>query len=334
MDGVTTSSSARVLLAGAATLASTGVLVRLADVGAATASFWRCVIALGVLLPLAAWEARRFGLPGSRQVCWGLAGGVLLGADFLLWTQSVLDAGSGIANVVLNIQVIAFPLLALLVAGTAMSRRQVLAAPVLLAGIALAGGVLGGDTTMPSPVRGAALGAAAGLAYAGYLYLSRSSARAASRHVVTPVAAATVAAAVTTGVVGGATQGIAVDLPASSWFWLAVLALAGQVVAWVLITRGSAGLAPGTAGALLLVQPVLAVLLGAVVMGERPTVWQLAGCLLVVVTVAVATRGPGADEASTDPTGVAAAPGRRRHRSGMLRHVVGSGGPAHRWKDR
>lgn len=284
-------SSARTLLAGAAVLAWTGVLVRLADVGAATASFWRCVIALGALLPLAVWEAHRFGRPSLRLVGWGLAGGVLLGADFLLWTQSVLDAGSGIANVVLNIQVIAFPLLALLVAGTRMSRRQVLAAPVLLAGIAMAGGVLGADTTMPWPVRGAVLGAAAGLAYAGYLYLSRSSAQAARGHVVTPVAAATVAAAVTTGVVGGVTEGIAVTLPASSWFWLAVLALAGQVVAWVLITRGSVGLAPGTVGALLLAQPVLAVLLGAVVMGERPTAWQLAGCALVVLTVAVTTRG-------------------------------------------
>ncbi|WP_165922076.1 DMT family transporter [Pseudonocardia endophytica] len=293
-------SSARTLLAGAATLASTGVLVRLADVGAATASFWRCIIALAVLLPLAAWEARRFGTPGARQIGWGLAGGALLGADFLLWTQSVLDAGSGIANVVLNVQVIAFPLIALAVAGTVVPRRQVIAAPVLLAGIALAGGALGGDTTMPSPVRGAALGAAAGLAYAGYLYLSRSSARAARGHVVTPVAAATVAAALTTGIVGGATQGIAVDLPLASWFWLAVLALAGQVVAWVLITRGSAGLPPGTSAALLLVQPVLAVLLGAVVMGERPTVWQLAGCVLVVLTVAATTMGGSRRDAAPD----------------------------------
>ncbi|MDQ4115599.1 MAG: EamA family transporter, partial [Actinomycetota bacterium] len=143
-----------------------------------------------------------------------------------------------------------------------------------------------------------------GLAYAGYLYLSRASAHAARGHVVTPVAAATVAAAATTGIVGGASQGISVSLPASSWFWLAVLAVAGQVVAWVLITRGSAGLPPGTAAALLLAQPVLAVVLGAVVMGERPTHWQLAGCLLVVVTVAVATRGQGRPApAPSDPVG-------------------------------
>lgn len=216
---------------------------------------------------------------------------MLLGGDFLLWTQAVLDAGSGIANVVLNVQVIAFPLIALLVAGTPMARRHVLAAPVLLVGIALAGGVLGGDTTMPAPVRGAVLGAAAGLAYAGYLYVSRSSARRARGHLVTPVAAATVAATATTGILGAATEGIATTMPMSSWFWLAVLALVGQVVAWVLISRGSAGLAPGTAGALLLVQPVLAIVLGAAVMGERPTAWQLAGCVLVVLTVAVSTRG-------------------------------------------
>lgn len=286
------------VLAGATVLSSTGVLVRLAEVGAATASFWRCVIALVLLVPLAAWEAHRHGRPAAGLLGWAALSGVLLGTDFLLWTQSVLDAGAGIANVVLNVQVVAFPLLAWALAGAGAraaerpSRRQLVAAPVLLAGIALAGGVLGGGADMPAPVRGALLGAAAGLAYAGYLHLNRDSARRSPAHVVTPVCVATAAAAGTTGVVGAATTGIAVSLPVASWAWLGLLALAGQVVAWVLISRGSAGLAPGTTAALLLVHPVLSVALGMAVLGESPTAVQLAGSALVVVTVWAATRAP------------------------------------------
>lgn len=302
------------VLAGAAVLSSTGVLVRLAEVGAATASFWRCVLALVALVPLAAWEVRRHGRPEVGLLGWAALSGVLLGTDFLLWTQSVLDAGAGIANVVLNVQVVAFPLLAWALAGRGAraaerpSRRQLVAAPVLLAGIALAGGALGGGSgDMPAPVRGALLGALAGLAYAGYLHLNRDGARRSPAHVVTPVCVATAAAAVTTGVVGAATTGISVSLPAASWAWLVLLALAGQVVAWVLISRGSAGLAPGTTASLLLVHPVLSVASGMVVLGERPTAVQLAGSALVVVTVWAATRVP-RPRAAPSP----GRPGRRR----------------------
>ncbi|BBG02153.1 MULTISPECIES: DMT family transporter [Pseudonocardia] len=302
------------LLAGASVLAWTGILVALSGADPATASFWRCVLALVVLVPWALAEYRRHGPVAPAAAGWALLSGVLLGADFLLWTRAVLDAGSGIANVVLNVQVLALPLIAFLVAGERMARRQLLAAPVLLGGILLAGGVLGAGVGGPAPVRGAVLGTLAGIAYAGFLYLNRQVSRRNPRHLVTPVALATVGAGVTCGLVGVAGAGIAVALPAASWAWLILLALAGQVVAWVLIGRGTAGMAPGAAGALLLAHPVLSVLLGMLVLDERPTGWQLAGCALVVLTVAAvarparssedrAARTPGHDEGSTDSTG-------------------------------
>lgn len=278
------------LLAGAAVLAWTGILVALAGTDPASASFWRCVLALLVLGPWALAECRRHGAVDLRAAGWALVSGVLLGADFLLWTRSVLDAGAGIANVVLNVQVLALPLIAWLAGGERVPRRLLLAAPLLLGGIALAGGLLGAGVGGPDPVRGAVLGTLAGVAYAGFLHLNRQTSRRYPRHLVTPVCLATVAAAATCGVVGVAGGGIAVALSAPTWAWLIVLALAGQVVSWVLIGRGTAGLSPGTAGALLLVHPVASVLLGMLVLGERPTVWQGVGCLLVVLTVARVAR--------------------------------------------
>ena len=285
------------LLAGAAVLAWTGILVALAGTDPASASFWRCVLALLVLGPWALAESRRHGVIPPRAVGWALVSGVLLGADFLFWTRSVLDAGAGIANVVLNVQVIALPLIAWLAGGDRVPRRLLLAAPVLLGGIALAGGLLAAGAGGPEPVRGAVLGTLAGIAYAGFLHLNRQTSRRYPRHLVTPVCLATVGAALTSGVVGVAGGGIAVALPAQTWAWLIVLALAGQVVSWVLIGRGTAGMAAGTGAALLLVHPVLSVLLGMLVLGERPTGWQAAGCALVVVTVAWVAR-PRADQSS------------------------------------
>lgn len=278
------------LLAGAALLAWTGILVALAGTDPATASFWRCLLALAVLAPWALAECRRHGAVPAGVAGWSLLAGVFLGADFLLWTRAVLDAGAGIANVVLNVQVLALPLIARVVSGERVPRRLLLAAPVLLGGIALAGGVLGAGIGGPAPVLGAVLGTLAGVAYSGFLFLNRSASRRTPRHLVTPVAVADVGAAVTCGVAGTLTGGIAIDLSATTWAWLIVLALAGQVLALVLVGRGTAGLAPGTGAALLLAHPVLSVLLGMLVLGERPTVAQTVGCLLVVVTVAWVAR--------------------------------------------
>ena len=63
------------------------------------------------------------------------------------------------------------------------------------------------------------------------------------------------------------------------------LAFAGQVLPWLLISRGSRSVAPATVGALMLGQPVLAVL----VLGEPVSLLQWLGCALTVLAIAVAT---------------------------------------------
>ncbi|MFP5021251.1 DMT family transporter [Pseudonocardia phyllosphaerae] len=300
--------SAGSLLMGAAVLSWTGILVALADTGAATASFWRCALALVVLVPWAVAEYRRHGAVSLRYVGRALLSGLFLGADFLLWTRAVLESGAGIANVVLNVQVVALPLIAWAVAREKIAPRLLLAAPLLLGGIALAGGALGAGVSGPDPVHGALLGTLAGVAYSGFLYLNRTAAQQQPRHMVTPVMLATVAAGVVSGVAGLLTGGIEVSLPAHSWAWLIVLALTGQVVSWLLIGRGSAGLPSGTASALLLAHPVLSVVFGMIVLGEQLNVWQVLGCVVVVGTVAWVARPPRAARASRDQSSMRSEP--------------------------
>ncbi|MCA1226647.1 DMT family transporter [Saccharopolyspora sp. 6M] len=278
------------VVAGAGCLSGSALFVKLAEVGSGTAAFLRCAIALVALVPLAVREHRGHGPlePALRR--WAVASGVLLGLDYVLWTQSILDVGAGIATVLNNVQVLAFPLLALVFGGTPMERRFLFACPVMLAGIALTSGLLAPGAQAAHQGRGVLLGVASGVAYAGYLHLNRFSGHRSPRHVVTPVCLATAAAAVVTGGVGAVTTGITVDLPATSWLWLVLLALVGQVAAWLLLAAGGRGLAPGTSASLLLLQPVLAVGLGVLVLRESPTAVQLAGCATVVAAVWFANR--------------------------------------------
>lgn len=282
------------VVSGAACISASAMFVKLAGANAATSALLRCAIALLVLVPLAGYEARRRGRLERRLVWSGLASGVFLGLDYLMWNVSIFDVGAAIATVLVNVQVIAFPVIARLAGGVPLSRRFLLVSPVMLGGVALASGAFGGTTGVGHPVRGALLGVAAGVAYAVFLYLNRDSGERSPAHTVTPVCLATAAAGVTAAVVGPFTSGIDLRLPAAAWGWLTVLALVGQVLAWLLISVGARRLPPHATGGLLLLQPVLAVGFGVLVLREDPTPPQLLGCAVVVVSVWLANRAPGA----------------------------------------
>ncbi|MFE0019584.1 DMT family transporter [Amycolatopsis sp. NPDC059021] len=289
------------VVAGAVCLSGSATFVKLADVSAGTAAFLRCAIALVVLIPLAYAELRREGPLGGPLLGCAAAAGVFLGIDYVLWTASILDVGAAIATVLITVQVIAFPLLGKVFGGTPIAGRFLAAAPLMIAGIALASGALGHSAQVTNPVRGSIMGIAAGVAYSGFLYLNRVSGRRSPRHLVTPIAVASAAAAATAGVIGVSTGGISLSLDAASWGWMIALALLGQVAAWLFVSTGTARLLPNTAAALLTLQPVLAIGFGLVVLGETPTAAQLAGCVVVILAVWYANRTPRARAVDRKP---------------------------------
>ncbi len=71
--------------------------------------------------------------------------------------------------------------------------------------------------------------------------------------------------------------------------WLITLALTSQVMGWLLITISLPRLPAALTSLLLTVQPVGSVALAALILGESPTVLQLAGVSLVLAGLLVAT---------------------------------------------
>ncbi|MGW7634455.1 DMT family transporter [Streptomyces decoyicus] len=276
-------------VAGSACISASAVFVKLSGANAGTAAFLRCALALFVLVPLAVRECRRVGARPLRYRMMDIGAGVLLGVDMVFWAAAVLTVGASVATVLLNIQVVCFPLLARLVSGTRLSGRFVLMTPLMLAGVALASGAIGHPQPGSSPVAGVTFGTAAGVAYAGYLFLMRLGGG--REHTVSPVCTSTAAAAVTAAVMGGLWTGIDLNQGWDAWGWLIALALVGQVLAWLLITTALPALAPNVGAALLLLQPVMAFGLG-VAIGERPTPAQACGCALVIAAVWYNSRTP------------------------------------------
>lgn len=316
------------VVAAAATLSVSALFVKLSGVTTSTAAFYRCALALPVLAPLAWREIRALGARSARWVGLDLLAGAFLGADLVLWGESIATVGAGIATVVNNVQVLVLPLLAFAITRERVSGAFLVMTPVLLAGVALTGGIADSRAFGSAPGYGALLGAASGVAYAGYLFLLRLGG---GRHRATPVCLATASAAVTALVVGGPWRGVDFAVGWPAFGWLLGLALSAQVVAWLLLGAALPRLPSSVGATLLLLQPVLAVLLGIALLGEQPSPWQLLGCVLVVTVVWSTSRGGpdrgrGSDVDTDDvasnrpgaglPRNGAALPVAREHRTG------------------
>lgn len=270
---------------GALTIAFSAILVRLSHAEPATAAVFRCLYAVPVLAVLARRETRAHGTArASRDRRLGAVAGVLFGIDLLCWHQSIDDVGAGLATVLGNLQVVLVGPVAFLVLRERPDRRLVYAVPVVLAGVVLISGAVGSGAYGSHPARGAVFGVLTGISYAAFILVLRQASRGGERS-VGALADATVVAAVTAAAAGIALG--AVDL-VPSWpahGWLVLLALSSQVLGWLLIVSALSRLPAALGSVLLTIQPVGSVILGVVLLSERPSAVQVAGVALVLAGV-------------------------------------------------
>jgi drug/metabolite transporter (DMT)-like permease len=290
-------SSARptaMLIGGAVITGPSSTYIAAAHVSACTAAAYRFLYALPVLGVLAIVETRRVGGRDLRQRALSLLAGAFLGGDLVLWARSITDLGAGIATVVSNLQVFPVSLLGWLILREAPGRRLLTAAPVAVAGTLLLTGLAGAGTGGSAAAAGLAYGIGSACCFAVFLVCQRMSQR--GGQVVGPLLDATLGGAVTTSVLGLATRSLSVPAPARAEPYLIALALLSQTVGWLMITYALRHMHAARGALLLLINPIVAVAVSAAALDDRPSVLQLAGCVIVCVAVAVGSgvriRGP------------------------------------------
>ncbi|MFP5341521.1 MAG: DMT family transporter [Candidatus Limnocylindria bacterium] len=275
-------------LIGALSIAFSGILYRYAEVSPSTGTVYRALFGLPLLALVAYAERRRFGpLPGRARRLAVLAG-VFFAGDLLFWHHAIEFVGAGLATVLGNLQVIIVGIVAWLFLGERPSRTTLLALPVVLLGIVLISGAIGGDAYGKDPALGVVLGIATAVCYSGYLLLIRIGGRD-PRRPAGPVAIATVAVALTASLMG-ALGGDIDPVPApASLFWLAMLGITSQSIGYLLISISLPRLPAVITSVILLAQPPTTVVLGIVLLAERPSLVQLVGVGLVLGGIAIAT---------------------------------------------
>ena len=240
------------------------------------------------MLAVLAWhERRRLGPRASRSPKTFVAGAIFA-ANIVLYHHTIDLVGAGLATVLGNLQVVVVAYVAWAVLSERPERRVLVAVPVVLLGVVLISGVLEDGAYGEDPERGAVFGILTSVAYAGFILLMRS-ANAGPRRPAQPLLEATLVAGVCILLYGLATDTVDLTPGWEATGWLVLLAITAQVLGWMLISVSLPALPAALGSLLLLVQPVGAVLLGVVILGEDPSAVQLAGIVVVLAGVLVAT---------------------------------------------
>jgi drug/metabolite transporter (DMT)-like permease len=277
------------------------VLVRLADEAPSTAAVFRCLYALPLLAALALWETRRYGPRPARDRWIGAVAGVLFAADLIFWHYAIADVGAGLATVLGNLQVVLVAFAAWAILGERPERRLVAAVPLVFFGAVLISGALETGGYGRDPLRGTMFGLLTTLAYTGFLLVLRGVNRDVRRP-AGPLLDATAVAAVVSAAAGALIGNVDLVPSWPSHAWLALLALTSQVIGWLLISVSLPRLPAALTSVLLTIQPIGAVILAVVILGERPSALQLTGVAVVLAGVLLATLRLGR-QPSTNPEG-------------------------------
>ncbi|TME31722.1 MAG: DMT family transporter [Chloroflexi bacterium] len=260
----------RAAVLGALSIAFSAVLVRLSGASPATAAIFRCLYALPFLAVLAWSERRAYGPRPAAQVRLAWLAGIFFAIDLVVWHHTIEYVGAGLATVLGNTQVVIVALLAWWLLGERPSNRVLAAMPIVLLGVVLISGVIGSGAYGSNPGLGVVTGVVTGVSYAGFLMALRRG-NADLRRPAGPLFDAT---------------------------WVAALAaVASQVVGWLLISVSLPRLPAVLTSVILTIQPVASVLLGILLVNERPSVVQLlgAGTILAGLMLATLRRRPNAD---------------------------------------
>ena len=178
------------LLLGTLFLSGTPLWVKASNMDPATQAFLRVILGFLLLLPLGIHEIRKKQGLHRQGIILAAISGIFLGIDFTAWNYSIFLIGSGVAAILLNLQVVIVPMLAAVVDKIKLPKSFVFILPIMIVGVLFTGGVfepaegaagpamIGGIKTS---VLGTAFGLTSGLCYSAYLYLSRKASTSAPR---------------------------------------------------------------------------------------------------------------------------------------------------------
>jgi drug/metabolite transporter (DMT)-like permease len=275
------------LLFGNVALAFGPWLVRLADVGAVAAGFWRLALALPLLLLIGSTAGQPAHWPRRALVVTIAIAALLYSLDLAAWNVGIRMTKLGNSTLFGNSGSFVFAIYGLWLAHRAPSRRQTLSLALAAAGAAL---LMGGSYELsPKNFDGDLLTLIAGLFYGGYLiFVERA------RGELQPLPVLILATAISIPIMLAISLVLGENIWPHDWTPLLVFAFSSQVIGQGLLVYSIGTLPPLVVGLALLTQPAIAAAVGWLAYRETLSATDIVGAAAIaaaLVLVRLPDRG-------------------------------------------
>lgn len=272
------------MVAGATFLSTAAPWVRIAEVSASAAGFYRMLVGSLTLLCLCQFTGRPTWR-GAGYAARFLPVAGFFALDLFLWHRCIHIVGPGLATILANIQVFAMAAVGTLWFDERLGWRFAVGLLLALPGLVVLVGV-DPDSLQTGYLIGVAFGLGAAIAYSGYLLTLRSAQG--SDETLSPAANLMYVTGwcglLLAGIV--AIEGGGFTIPnAETGGALLAYGLVCQVGGWMLITSAMPNLAASLVGLLLLLQPALAMVWDIAFFARPLRLADLAGAALVLAGV-------------------------------------------------
>ena len=266
------------ILTSMAIFGTVGIFVRFIPMASAGIAFCRGVLGCIFLLALMALTGKKPNLEDMKRNGWILAiSGAAIGSNWILLFESYRYTTVAIATICYYLAP-AFVTLASPLVGEKLTVKKLVCIGVALLGMVFVSGVLQGN--QESRFLGVVLGVGAAVFYASVILLNKKlSPIGAYDKTLCQLGAASVVVAPYILLTGGIYFG---DMAPVSWIMLAVLGVVHTGFAYALYFGAIRDVNAQTAAILSYLDPVLSILLSALILRERLDIFSLIGAMLIL----------------------------------------------------
>jgi drug/metabolite transporter (DMT)-like permease len=257
-----------------------------ARLGPTAIGFWRTLFG-GLTLVLVTLVRGRTLRLSARLIGFSALAGFVFFVDLWVWHRSIVYCGAGMSTILGNMQVFATAIISHFLFREKLGLRFMSAAVTAILGVVLLVGILSEDVAFTTRyLQGVIFGLLTAVAYAHYLTaLKWTGHKSPIPDVVAFMAWTSLFSALFLGTSAAIEPGPILPPDPSSWLLLISLGIVAQALGWWSITTSLAKIPVARAGLVLLLQPTLATLWGALFFGERLMPLQIVGAALTLIAI-------------------------------------------------
>jgi drug/metabolite transporter (DMT)-like permease len=272
------------IVSGAVMVSFTSVFVEIAGTGPTATGFYRMLFGGAILLGISLWRGDAIWL-GMKRLWVPLLCGLLFSLDLFFWHRSIMYVGPGLATLLANLQVFFVAIIAVFILKERLSGRLVAAIPIAITGLffilSKGWGQKGGLVKL-----GVLFGIITALSYALYiifLRMSQSDKTLRKLSLFTNMAWISLFSALLLGISVAIEPHTQFQIPdLKTWAALLGLGVMGQVLGWVLISKGLPAVAASVGALALLLQPALAFIWDILFFSRPTSTMEYAGAVIVL----------------------------------------------------